>query len=74
MVEGDPVGPHLRAGHQSWGASLRRRPYFSVLLLPALVGSLPVVVLRLRVLSRGRVLGCGFSRLEKSTAEDARCM
>jgi len=51
-VEGGPVGLR-RAGHQSWGASLRRLPYFSVLLLPALVGSLPVVVWRLRVLSRG---------------------
>jgi hypothetical protein len=53
-VEGDPVGRRLRADHQSLGASLRRRPYFSVLLLPALVGSLPVFVSRPRVLSQGR--------------------
>jgi hypothetical protein len=54
MVEGDPVGPHLHADHQSSGASLRRRPYFSVLLPPVLVGSLLAFVLRPRVLSRGR--------------------
>ena len=51
-VGGGPVGLH-RVGHQSWGASLRRPPYFSVLLLPALVGFLRVSVSRPRVLSRG---------------------
>ena len=53
-VEGDPVGRLLRADHQSSGASLRRLSYFSVLLLPALVGSLPVCALRSRGLSRRR--------------------
>jgi hypothetical protein len=54
MVEGDPVGRPLRADHQSLGASLRRPPYFSVLLLPVLAGSLQVFAWRSRVLSRWR--------------------
>lgn len=52
-VEASPVGLHLHAGHQSFGASLRQPPYFFVLLPPALAGSLRAFSLRPRVLPRG---------------------
>jgi hypothetical protein len=55
MVEGGPVGPHLRAGHRSSGASLRQPPCSFVLPLPALVGSLLVFALQPRVLSLWRI-------------------
>lgn len=52
-VEAGPVGLHLHADHQSFGASLRQPPYFYVLLPPALVESLRAFFLRPRVLPRG---------------------
>ena len=52
-VEAGPVGLHLHADHQSFGASLRQPPYFCVLLPPALFGSLRAFSLRPRVLPRG---------------------